>query len=182
MKRTMNRASFFFLFITLISITIGIATKSISTESSVAPLAATKSENSIQLPDEDSTYLNAIMSALGGVGGGGLLLIFLLRRLVTSYDDTFAKWEKRWDDQKQKDDSKNDKIIQMIDTVHGTTQELKVEIIKLQANAVDKNAVIEALTKVGVLEEDMDQMRGEVKSIMTHLLNKPRTSGLTLRS
>jgi hypothetical protein len=180
----MNRARFFFLFITLISVTIGIATKSVSrttAESSLTANAKT-SEETTQLPDEDSTYLNAIISALGGVGGGGLLLIFLLRRLVTSYDDTFAKWESRWDTQKQKDDSKNDKIIQMIDTVHGTTQELKVEIIKLQANAVDKNAVIEALTKVGVLESDMDQMRGEVKSIMTHLLNKPRTSGLSLRS
>jgi hypothetical protein len=63
----------------------------------------------------------------------------------------------------------------MIDTVQETAQELKMEIIKLQANAVDKNTVIEALTKVAVLETDVEQMRGEVSSIMTHLINKPRT-------
>lgn len=188
MKKTMNRAYVFFLVLTLLSVTIGIAKESIlgSTEEIKAPVASLNAEsvsgNPPQLPDEDSTYLNALLSALGGFGGGGLLLVFLLRRLVVSYDNTFAKWESRWDSHSLRDDKTNDKIISMIDTVQETAQELKMEIIKLQANAVDKNTVIEALTKVAVLETDVEQMRGEVSSIMTHLINKPRASGLTIRS
>jgi hypothetical protein len=182
----MNRAYVFFLILTLLSVTIGIAKESILGSTEVKAPAVSNSEsvsgNPPQLPDEDSTYLNALLSALGGFGGGGLLLVFLLRRLVLSYDDTFAKWESRWDSHSLRDDKTNDKIISMIDTVQETTQELKMEIIKLQANAVDKNTVIEALTKVAVLETDVEQMRGEVSSIMTHLINKPRASGLTIRS
>lgn len=180
MKKTMNRAYVFFLVLTLLTVTISIAKESILGSTEVkAPVASLNAEsvsgNPPQLPDEDSTYLNALLSALGGFGGGGLLLVFLLRRLVVSYDNTFAKWESRWDSHSLRDDKTNDKIISMIDTVQETAQELKMEIIKLQANAVDKNTVIEALTKVAVLETDVEQMRGEVSSIMTHLINKPRT-------
>ena len=65
----------------------------------------------------------------------------------------------------------------MIEDVHGITQELKMEVIKLQVSTVDKDSVMEAITKVAMLETDVNQVRGEVKSIMTHLLNKPRMSG-----
>jgi len=182
MKRTMNRAYVFFLILTLLTVTIGIAKESISAVKEVPTVATSLKSEAPQLPDEDSTYLNALLSAIGGFGGGGLLLVFLLRRLVVSYDNTFAKWETRWDSHSVRDDKTNDKIISMIDNVQETAQELKMEIIKLQANAVDKNTVIEALTKVAVLETDVEQMRGEVSSIMTHLINKPRASGLTIRS
>jgi hypothetical protein len=184
MKKTMNQAYAFFLVLTLLTVTIGIAKESIlgSTEVKVPVKSESVSGNLPQLPDEDSTYMNALLSALGGFGGGGLLLVFLLRRLVVSYDNTFAKWETRWDSHSVRDDKTNDKIISMIDTVQETAQELKMEIIKLQANAVDKNTVIEALTKVAILETDVEKMRGEVSSIMTHLINKPRASGLTIRS
>lgn len=175
MKKTMNRASVFFFLLTLLTLTVGITTQSTSQDAEMTVSANPE----VQLPDEDSAYLNAVLSALGGFSGGGLLLIFLLRRLVTSYDDTFAKVEQRLDTQNKKAEEKNDKIIEMINDVQDSTQELKMEIIKLQANAVDKNTITEALTKVAMLEVDVEQVRGEVKSIMTHLLNKPRASGIT---
>jgi hypothetical protein len=170
MKKTMNRACYFFLVLVFFTITLGIAKEQTTSSSSFTAID--------QLPDEDTTYLNSILSALGGFSGGGLLLIFLLRRLVNSYDDTFAKWETRCSNHGTKQDEKNDKIILMIEEVQGTTQDLKMEIIKLQVNAIDKDTVTKSLTKVNMLETDIEQVRGDVKSIMTHLLNKPRLSGI----
>jgi len=169
MKKTMNRVGYFFL--VLMCVTVAVAL--VANATPAATVAAVP-----QLPDEDSAYLNSILSALGGFSGGGLLLIFLIRRLVKNYDDTFAKWENRCTSHGEKQDEKNDKIIEMIEEVHDITQELKMEIVKLQANAIDKDMVTEALTKVAMMESDIDQVRGEVKSIMTHLLNKPRISGI----
>ena len=181
MKKTMNRICYFFLVLTALSICLIVYAK----ESK--PTAATFTApyhlhdgditNQPQLPDEDSTFLNSIISALGGFSGGGLLLIFLIRRLVNSYDDNFSKMETRLSSQTKQQDDKNDKIINMIEDVHGITQEMKMEIIKLQVSTVDKDSVMEAITKVAMLETDVNQVRGEVKSIMTHLLNKPRMSG-----
>lgn len=173
MKKTMNRACYFFLVLTLLTITLGLVAK--ATEKKPTPVAVTAIA---QLPEEDTTYLNSILSALGGFSGGGLLLIFLIRRLVNSYDANFVKWETRCGTHSQQQDVKNDKIINMIEEVQESTQGLKIEIIKLQENAMDKDTVTGALTKVTMLEEDIEQVRGEVKSIMTHLLNKPRTSGI----
>jgi hypothetical protein len=176
-KKSMNRAGLFFSGLLLFTITIAIAKENTPPSPTVlSAVGSNESSETIILPDEDSTYLNTILSVLGGVGGGGLLLVFLLRRLVTSYDNNFAKWEHRCNNHNQRADEKNDKIISMIDSVQGVAQELKFEIIKLQANAIDKDTVTEALTKVSMLETDVDQVRSEVKSIMTHLLNKPRTS------
>lgn len=179
-KKSMNRAGLFFSGLLLFTITIAIAKENTPPTPTVLSAVGGESHTpeTIALPDEDSTYLNTVLSVLGGVGGGGLLLVFLLRRLVTSYDNNFAKWEHRCNNHNQRADEKNDKIISMIDSVQGVAQELKFEIIKLQANATDKDTVTEALTKVSMLETDVDQVRSEVKSIMTHLLNKPRTSGI----
>jgi hypothetical protein len=180
MKKTMNRICYFFLILTTFTIGLGIIAKeSKPTVALTAPYIKSDSEqpSAVQLPDEDSTFLNSIVSALGGFSGGGLLLIFLIRRLVNSYDDNFSKMETRLSSQTKQQDDKNDKIINMIEDVHGITQELKMEVIKLQVSTVDKDSVMEAITKVAMLETDVNQVRGEVKSIMTHLLNKPRMSG-----
>lgn len=178
MIKLMNWAGVFFSALLLVTLSIGIAKENVpnSVTLAVTPMPATSPP---QLPDEESTYFNALLSALGGFGGGGLLLIFLLRRLVMSYDNNFAKWETRCNNHNQRADEKNDKIIDMIDNVQFVAQELKVEIIKLQANSLDKDTVTQAIVKVDMLEIDVDQVRNEVKSIMTHLLNKPRTSGIT---
>ena len=176
MKKTMTRVGYFFLVLTVLTIALGVFAKEKESSTPTTALMATNGQP--QLPDESSTYFNSILSALGGFSGCGLLLIFLLRRLVNSYDATFSKWDTRCSTHNIKQDEKNDKIIGMIEEVHGATQELKMEIIKLQANAIDKDVVTEALTKVSMLELDVDQVRGEIKSIMTHLLNKPRISGI----
>lgn len=178
MKKTMNRICYFFLVLTTFTIGLGIIAKESKTPDASTPtIVPYISSGQPQLPDEDSTFLNSIISALGGFSGGGLLLIFLIRRLVNSYDDNFSKMEIRLSSQTQQQDDKNDKIINMIEDVHGITQELKMEVIKLQVSTVDKDSVMEAITKVAMLETDVNQVRGEVKSIMTHLLNKPRMSG-----
>jgi len=160
----------------LLTIALGI-TSAKERKNTQTPNTATLVEQP-QLPDEDSTYFNSVVSVLGGFSGCGLLLIYLIRRLVNSYDENFAKWDARCNNHNTKQDGKNDKIIGMIEEVHESTQELKMEIIKLEANAIDKNVVTEALTKVTMLESDIDQVRGEVKSIMTHLLNKPRINNV----
>ena len=129
-----------------------------------------------QLPDEDSTVLNSVLSAIGGFSGGGLFLIFMIRRLVNSYDESFAKWETRCSGHNLRQDEKDNKIISMIKEVHYATQDLKVELVKLQANATDKDSITETITKVDMMEADINQVRNEVKSIMDHLLNKPKTS------
>jgi len=186
MKKTMNRICYFFLILTALSICLIVFAKE-SKPTTTQDLAAPYMEQSDgsqpqQLPDEDTTLFSSLISALGGFSGGGLLLIFLIRRLVNSYDDNFAKMETRLSSQTQQQDDKNDKILDMIENVQDITQELKVEIIKLQANTAEKDIVLEAITKVGMLETDVNQVRGEVKSIMTHLLNKPRMSGNFSRS
>lgn len=184
MKKTMNRICYFFLILTVLSVGLAIyandkrPTQQIPID--VPYYNQSDASTPPQLPDEDSTFLNSILSALGGFSGGGLLLIFLIRRLVTSYDDNFIKIDTRLSNATQQQDDRNDKIINMIEEVQDMTQELKVELIKLQVNTADKDTVMEALTKVAVLETDVNQVRGEVKSIMTHILNKPRgVSGLS---
>lgn len=185
MKKTMNRFCYFFLVLTLISIGLCFFEKERFQVRAQAvtpnPTSATPSVAKI-LPDEDSTILNSLLSALGGFSGGGLLLIFLIRRLVNSYDDTFTKWDTRCGNHHQRQEEKNDKLIAMVEDIQGKTQELKVEIIKLQVNSAEKQIVTDALTKVAVIETDVNQVRGEVKSIMAHLLNKPRTSSATSRN
>lgn len=181
MKKRMNLICYFFLILTTFTIGLGIVAVAKENNNSKQPTPTVSTYSSDpqqqQLPDEDSTFLNSIISALGGFSGGGLLLIFLIRRLVNSYDDNFTKMEARLSSQTKQQDDKNDKIINMIEDVQGITQELKMEIIKLQVSTVDKDSVMEAITKVAMLETDVNQVRGEVKSIMTHLLNKPRLSG-----
>lgn len=53
--------------------------------------------NQPQLPDEESTWMSAIISGLGGFGGGGLLLIFLIRRFISNYDETNKKWDEKFE-------------------------------------------------------------------------------------
>jgi hypothetical protein len=179
MKKTMNRFCYFFLILTTLSIGLGLIAKEGKPSTANTPSTPLHQQEAPppQLPDEDSTFLNSIVSALGGFSGGGLLLIFLIRRLVNSYDENFIKMEARLSSQTQQQDDKNDKIINMIEEVQDTTQQLKMEVIKLQISSVDKDSIMEAVTKVAMLETDVDQVRGEVKSIMTHLLNKPRMTG-----
>jgi hypothetical protein len=185
MKKTMNRFCYFFLVLTAISFGLCFFEKERSQARAQAILKASPSSSPSPLlvvpkvlPDEDSTMLNSLLSALGGFSGGGLLLIFLIRRLVTSYDDTFKKWDTRCGSHQQRQEEKNDKLICMIEDIQEKTHELKVEMIKLQVNSAEKQIVTDALTKVAVIETDVSQVRGEVKSIMTHLLNKPRMSGI----
>ena len=162
MKKTLNRISLFFIMLTLVSIlSIGIAI-----------LADTKEkDNEIDRPKiynkaaEDTSSFNitsSLLSALGGFSGGGMLLIFLIRRLVSSYDKNFSDWAVRCS-------QCNDKLMVKIEEVRKMTQDMNVEVIKLQANTADKSTVTKAITKVAVLETDISQVRTEVKSIMTHL-------------
>jgi len=178
MKKTMNRICYFFLALTFFSVGLAIFASD-RREEVISAKYTQQTTETIQLPDEDTTLVNSLLSALGGFSGGGLLLIFFIRRLVTSYDDSFTKIDTRLSGATQQQDDKNDKIITMIEDVHDVTHELKVEIIKLQANTADKESVMEALTKVAILETDLNLVKGEVKSIMTHLLNKPRSATLS---
>lgn len=118
---------------------------------------------------ENAELYRTIISALGGFSGGGLLLMFLIRRLVNSYDANFNKVENRCHTHTQSQDDKNNKIIDMIENVRDITQDLKLEIIKLQATTVDKDSILEVITKVAMFEADVNQVKSEVKSIMTHL-------------
>jgi hypothetical protein len=175
MKKTLNRICYFFLALTLLSVCLALTAKGGNPPAPQAQAPAL-TQQGIQLPDEDSTFLNAMVSVMGGFGGSGLLLVFLIRRLVNSYDASFAQMETRCCNHTRHQDDRNDKIINMIEAVQNTTQELKMEIIKMQAGAVDKDDIVDAFTKVAVLETDVDQVRGEVRSIMTHLLGKPRSA------
>lgn len=168
MKKTLNRISYFFLGLTLVSIlSIGIAI-----------LADTKEKEdtkptvygAINADSDSNLTMSSILSALGGFSGGGLLLIFLIRRLVSSYDKNFSDWAIRCSQCNKTHDEKNDKLITMVEDVRKMTQEMNVEVIKLQANTADKSTVTKAITKIAVLETDLSQVRTEVKSIMAHLL------------
>ena len=174
MKTTMKRTSYFFFSLMFVSLSVIAATEVVEkTKDDVKTFNAPQQ----QLPDEDSTILSSLLSALGGFGGGGLLLIFLIRRLVNSYDETFAKLEKKYDDSHTKQEERDDRLMTMIGEIRETTQGLAESVIKLQLNTADKVTVAETITKVDMLEDDITQMKDEVRSIMTHLLNKPRKSG-----
>lgn len=174
MKKTMKRASYFFFILMFVSLSVFAATEVVDKTKDVPAFNAAHPP---QLPDEDSTILSSLLSALGGFGGGGLLLIFLIRRLVNSYDETFAKLEKKYDDIQIKQEERDAKLTAMFKEISETTRGLADEVLKLQLNTADKVTVAETITKVGMLEEDISQMKEEVQSIMTHLLNKPRRSG-----
>jgi hypothetical protein len=170
MQRVMNKFCYFFLVMILFSVTFRTLAKSEHPPTTITSISA-----SIPiLPDEDSVVLNTILSAIGGFGGGGLFLIFLIRRLVTSYDASFNKWEIRCSNHQASQDDKNNKIMLMIKDLHGIAQDLKLEVVKIQANTMDKDSITEALTKVDMMETDIDHVRNEVKSIVNHLLNKPK--------
>lgn len=167
MKKTLNRVSYFLLSLVLLSmLSIGIA---ILADTNEDKGKLTKLEFTNKEPSADAT-LSSLLSALGGFSGGGLLLIFLIRRLVSSYDKTFSDWAIRCAQCNKTHDDKNNKLIEMIEEVRKITQEMNVEVIKLQANTADKSTVTKAITKIAVLETDLSQVRTEVKSIMNHLL------------
>ena len=176
MKKTMTKFLYFFLVIMLSTIALKIIAKEnieVKKQLSITDNITDTINNN--LPDEDSTILNSVLSAIGGFSGGGLLLIFLIRRLVNSYDESFTKWENRCTGHNQRQDEKNSKMSDMIEEIHDMTQDLKLEIIKLQANSVSKDSITGALTKVDMLEDDVGQVREEIKSIMVHLINKPKS-------
>lgn len=169
----MNRICYFFLILIMLTF----AAKQILAKDDNN--TTNKKQSTFQfLPDEDTVILNSVLSAIGGFSGGGLFLIFMIRRLVTSYDESFSKWENRCAGHNDRQDEKNSKIMCMIKDIHEMAQDLKVEIVKLQANTTDKDSITETITKVDMLESDIDQVRGEVKSIMNHLLNKQPKSNL----
>ncbi len=171
MAKIINKMFYVFIALSLFSIGLVILAKDSKTSTVSEKLTNSSPQNS--LPEEDFVFLNSLLSALGGFSGGGLLLIFLIRRLVSSYDDSFSKWEGRCRHHNTVQDNKNDKIINMMDELKKITSDLRIEVINLQANSADKNTLIAANTKVAVLEKDMTQMRVDVTSIMSHLLNKP---------
>ena len=157
MKKFLRRAFIFFFVLMSLSITmLVIAEAKTDKNEVVAPKTA------ITLPSEDENMLNSLLSAIGGFGGGGILLLFLIRRLVNSYDANFEKLQK-----------KNEKLYTMVEDVHDISNDLRLEIMKIQVNSVDKDTLTEALTRVTMLEMNMSQVQGEVKEIVSQL----RTTG-----
>lgn len=131
-----------------------------------------------QLPDEDSTYLSTILSAIGGFGGGGLLLIFLVRRFIQNYDDTIKKWDDKFEKVTEKYDTaltdlcdkwaeKYEKLTVKIETQIDETrehlQELKFELVKFKEMVVTKDACFSAHKDVIRLKEKVDSIENNFK-------------------
>jgi len=170
MKKTIKKIWYFFFVLMISTIAFKIiAEESIPKKKQPPPKSLLQ-----DLPDEDSTIINTVLSAIGGFSGGGIFLIFMIRRLVNSYDDSFNKWENRCSGHNQRQDEKNSKIVHMIKEIYDAAQDLKLEIVKINANSVGKDSITEAITKVDMLEYDVGQVRDEVKTIMIHLINKPK--------
>jgi len=177
MRKAMRYMGYFFFAATVLSSSVGIIALSASEEKKDSVRQPAQAAVAVSLPDEDSTIVSSLLSAIGGFGGGGLLLIFFIRRLVNSYDDTFAKLERKYEDGQQKLERQEGELSGMIKEIHAAVQCLREEIIKLQLNSVDKVIITDTVTKVSMLEDDITQVKEEVTAIMTHLLNKPRMSG-----
>jgi hypothetical protein len=167
MKPIIRRAFIFFITLTFVSLTLLLITEA----------KAEKTENqvvvpkmSIKIADADETLLNSILSALGGFGGGGILLLFLIRRLVNSYDATFEKIQKKEASCEKYQRDQNDKIVGMIEELHDIANDLRLEVMKLQVNSVDKDTLTEALTRVTLLEANVNQVQTDVKDIVARLI------------
>ena len=162
MKKTSRRLGYFFLFLLVVSVTGFVSIGDSQQRYAPQTLVQQQTSGGIpQLPDSDSTWFNAIFSALGGVGGCGLLLVFLIRRLVSVYDEKFSALDekndkivsiienvwKRWD-------TREEKLQDMLSELRGSTEELKIEIAKIQINSVDKESVTDAITRIALLEQN----------------------------
>jgi len=156
---------FFYFFLVLASLSIGLL---IFTEAKSDDAKTTT--NKLVFPDEYEGLLNSLLSAIGGFGGGGVLLLFLIRRLVNSYDANFAKFQTMADVNEAKQSVRNTKIMNSIEGVHTTVNNIKLEITRLQANSVDKETITRALTKVTMLETDMEQVQDEIKQVASLLM------------
>jgi len=173
----MRRMGYFFLLLTVLSI-YGMSVLAKDQESELKSNIKKEISSVITEQSTPSSVLQSLLSALGGFGGGGLLLMFFIRRLINNYDEMFAKWENRCHFTHKESDKTNDKLISLIKDVQDAAQDLKVEIIKLQVNAVDKNAVTEALTKIAMFEADLEQVRGELGTLTKYLLKMNKNKGL----
>ena len=163
MKKFLRRAFVFFFVLMSLSITMLVIAEAKSDKNKVvAPKAIT-------LPSEDENMLNSLLSAIGGFGGGGILLLFLIRRLVNSYDANFEKLQKKTESNERIQREQNEKLLAMVEDVHSISNDLQMEFMKIQVNAVDKDTLTEALTRVTMLEMNVSQVQGDVKDIVSQL-------------
>lgn len=168
MKKTSRRFGYFFLCLLTFSIVGFVA---LGQQQQYEPQNKQQYESQIKqppahtqvqsLPDQESTWFNAMFSALGGVGGCGLLLVFLIRRLVSTYDEKFAHWDEKNDKiasmiegLRDRWDRREGKLQDMIAEIRENADELKIELAKIQINSVDKGTVMEALTRIALLEQN----------------------------
>ena len=163
MKKSLRRAFFFFFILTSLSITLLIITEAKAEKTDNDVIVPT---TTIKLPNEDENLLNSIFSAMGGFGGGGILLLFLIRRLVNSYDANFEKLQKKTESNEHEQRKQNDKLLAMVEDVHEISNDLRMNILRLQVNAVDKDTLTEALTRITMLEVNVSQVRGDVSRLM----------------
>jgi len=160
MKKTSRRFGYFFLCLLTFSIVGFVASgQQKQYEPQIKPPPAHTQVQS--LPDSESTGFNALFSALGGVGGCGLLLVFLIRRLVSTYDDKFLHWDEKNDKialmiegLRDRWDKREGKLQDMIKEIRENAEELKIELAKIQINSVDKETVTDALTRIALLEQN----------------------------
>ena len=170
MRKSLKYAFSFFLVLTSLSLaTILVRAKPELEKTKI--VTSEKNATTVALPDEDESLLNSLLSAIGGFGGGGLLLLFLIRRLVNSYDVNFEKLQQKIEQNEARQAEQATKIITVIEEVQGTTNVLKLEIVKLQS-CRERPAITEALTKVKGLETEVKEVRGEVKGIVSHLMQR----------
>jgi len=164
MKKFLRRTFVFFFVLMSLSITMLVIAEAKSDKNKVvAP------STSISLPSEEENMLNSLLSAIGGFGGGGILLLFLIRRLVNSYDANFEKLQKKTESNERLQREQNEKMLAMVEAVHSISNDLQLEFMKIQVNAVDKDTLTEALTRVTMLEMSVSQVQSEVKDIVTRL-------------
>ena len=95
----MSKTLKFLSLVFAISLLCSVAVASVSTPN--PPVLTDQVQNALpnqnSLPDADTNWLGAIVSGLGGFGGAGILLIFLIRRFVTTYDETNKRWDEKFE-------------------------------------------------------------------------------------
>lgn len=159
MKKTSRRLGYFFLSLLLFSV-VGF----VASGQQQQPQQFGQQKQPTQapsLPDEETIGFSALFSALGGVGGCGLLLVFLIRRLVSTYDEKFTYWDEKNDKivsmiegLRDRWDRREGKLQDMIKEIRENADELKIELAKIQINSVDKETVTEVLTRIALIEQN----------------------------
>ena len=165
MKKFLRRTFVFFFVLMSLSITMLVIAEAKTDKNDVVV-----PETTIKLPSEEENMLNSLLSAIGGFGGGGILLLFLIRRLVNSYDANFEKLQKKTESNERIQREQNDKLLAMVEDVHSISNDLQLELMKIQVNSVDKDTLTEALTRVTRLEVNVSQVQGDVKDIVSRLI------------